>query len=64
MEKLWCWMKTETLGQRDEQCIRSPFPTITEKGGIGMVHNWRWFARRGWSILWELSVSIRIVIER
>ena len=64
MEKLWCWMKNETLGQRDEQCIRDPFPTMTENGVIRMVHNWTWFARRGCSMLWELLVSIRIVIKR
>jgi len=64
MEKLWCCMKTEILGQRDEQCIRSLFPTMIEKGVIGMIPNWRWFARRGCSMLWELPVSIRIVIER
>jgi len=54
MEKLWCCMKTETLGQRDEHWTCSPFPTMTEKGVIGMVHNWRWWTRWACSMLWEL----------
>jgi len=41
MEKSCFCIETKTLGQRKEHWFRSPFPTVTKKGVIGMVQSWR-----------------------
>jgi len=43
--------------------IVCPFPTVTTKEGMASIGRWRNSATRSWRMLWELSVSMRIVTK-
>jgi len=50
----------DTSGQILAQWSWAPFPTITEKGLIGVMGRLRKWAKRGCKMLWELPESIKI----
>lgn len=57
--KSWDWRRKGTSTDNPEQCINSPFPTITKNSGNGVTGNLRKDTTHDCMILWELPVSIR-----